>query len=147
MKYTENYNLNLPEGSDYAQIESLNENTAQIDAELKAREDALAAHDLSQLSHAGIRQLIQDLDDALGDVYTKPETDARIAEDIAAHNTDEAAHPYILHQLVDRTARIKMLEDFLYNDITGNPHSITFVTLDGLVVTGVWNETQARLEC
>ena len=147
MKYTENYNLNLPDGSDYAQIETLNENTVQIDAELKAREYALAAHDTSQLSHAGLRQLIQNLDAALDDVYTKPETDARIAEDIAAHNTDEAAHPYILHQLVDHAARIKMLEDFLYNDITGNPHSITFVTLDGLVVTGVWNETQARLEC
>lgn len=147
MKYTENYNLNLPEGSDYAQIESLNENAVRIDTELKAREAALAVHDVSYLSHADLRQLIQNLDAALDDVYTKPETDARIAEGIAAHNTDEAAHPYILHQLVDRTARIKMLEDFLYNDITGNPHSITFVTLDGLVVTGVWNEAQARLEC
>ena len=31
--------------------------------------------------------------------------------------------------------------------LTDNGHEIKFVTLDGLVVTGVWNEEKARLEC
>lgn len=31
--------------------------------------------------------------------------------------------------------------------ITGNSHEIKFITLDGLIVTGVWNESEARLEC
>lgn len=43
--------------------------------------------------------------------------------------------------------KIAKVEDALFNDITGNPHEITFDTLDGLVVTGVWNEAKARLEC
>lgn len=118
-----------------------------IDETQKNGTDALTAHNTSPNSHADIRELIQNVHDEFGNYYTKPETDDLVSGAVSAHNTDEAAHPYILHQLVDRTARIKMLEDFLYNDITGNPHSITFVTLDGLVVTGVWNEEQARLEC
>lgn len=43
--------------------------------------------------------------------------------------------------------KISKVEDALFSDITGNPHEITFDTLDGLVVTGVWNEAKARLEC
>ena len=139
--------MNLPENSDYALIEPLNENTQAIDAELKNRENALIAHDASVESHPDILAQIRNINDGMDNVYTKPETDDLVSSAVSTHNADEAAHPYILHQLVDRTARIKMLEDFLYNDITGNPHSITFVTLDGLVVTGVWNEAQARLEC
>lgn len=147
MKNTPNFNLNLPELHDYAQIGQLNENAEIIDRELQNGKDALAAHDVSRDSHEDIRQQIQNANDGLDNVYTKPETDDLIAGAVAAHNADEAAHPYILHQLADYGARIKMLEDFLYNDITGNPHMITFTTLDGLIVTGVWNEAQARLEC
>lgn len=139
--------MNLPENNDYALIEPLNENTQAIDAELKNRENALIAHDASVESHPDILAQIRNINDGMDNVYTKPETDDLVSSAVSTHNADEAAHPYILHQLVDHTARIKMLEDFLYNDITGNPHSITFVTLDGLVVTGVWNEAQARLEC
>lgn len=147
MKYSEYYNLNLPESSDYALIEKINENTQAIDAQLKDRESALAVHDSSASSHPDIRAMIEYINDGLDNTYTKPETDELISGGIAAHNTDENAHPDMRRQLTDNAARIKMLEDFLYNDITGNPHSITFVTLDGLVVTGVWNEEQARLEC
>lgn len=43
--------------------------------------------------------------------------------------------------------KIQRLENAMYEDITGNPHSITFDSLDGLTVTGVWNEASARLEC
>lgn len=43
--------------------------------------------------------------------------------------------------------RVNRLEDSLYNDITGNPHSVTFDSLDGVTVTGVWNANSARLEC
>lgn len=31
--------------------------------------------------------------------------------------------------------------------LTDNGHEIKFVTLDGLIVTGVWNEAEDRLEC
>ena len=45
------------------------------------------------------------------------------------------------------TLQIQRLEDAMYNDITGNPHSVLFDSLDGLTVTGVWNADSARLEC
>ena len=147
MKYSEYYNMNLPENSDYALIEPLNENTQAIDAELKNRENALIAHDASVESHPDILAQIRNINDGMDNVYTKPETDDLVSGAVSTHNADEAAHPYILHQLANHGARIKMLEDYLYNDITGNPHMITFTTLDGLIVTGVWNEAQARLEC
>lgn len=44
-------------------------------------------------------------------------------------------------------SKIAKIEDVLFNEITGNEHSITFETLDGLIVTGVWNKAKARLEC
>lgn len=42
---------------------------------------------------------------------------------------------------------LEQLKSAIYEDITGNPHTIDFVDLNGLVVTGVWNEAKARLEC
>lgn len=140
MKYTENYTLNLPEDSDYALIEVLNENAQTIDRALKAIVNALQAHNAAHDSHQYLLQLI-------AGIYTSEETDDQIDAKIAAHNIAEAAHPNIRVTLAALDARIKMLEDFLYNDITGNPHSITFASLEGLIVTGVWNEALARLEC
>ena len=31
-------------------------------------------------------------------------------------------------------------------DVTGNPFTVTFDTLTGLAVTGIWNAAQKRLE-
>lgn len=35
----------------------------------------------------------------------------------------------------------------IFNDITSNPFNIQFENLDGLTVTGVWNENLKRIEC
>ena len=35
----------------------------------------------------------------------------------------------------------------VFNDITSNPFNIQFENLDGLIVTGVWNENLKRIEC
>jgi hypothetical protein len=35
----------------------------------------------------------------------------------------------------------------VFNDITSNPFNIQFDDLDGLTVTGVWNEALERVEC
>jgi hypothetical protein len=48
----------------------------------------------------------------------------------------------------DHEARISRLEDALYSNITGNPFVITFGSLDGITLeSGVWNVTNAMLEC
>lgn len=70
---------------------------------------------------------------------------------IDEHNTSSNVHTDLFSSTnangADYATRIARLESFLYNDITANPHSMTFENLDGLVVTGVWNKTMARLEC
>lgn len=42
---------------------------------------------------------------------------------------------------------LEQIKTALYEDIKGNPHTIDFIDLDGLIVTGVWNEAKARMEC
>lgn len=43
--------------------------------------------------------------------------------------------------------RIDELEEKIYTDIEDNPFTLTYETLDGLVVTGIWNKVSQRLEC
>ena len=43
--------------------------------------------------------------------------------------------------------RIDELEEKIYTDIEDNPFTITYESLDGLQVTGVWNKIAQRLEC
>ena len=43
--------------------------------------------------------------------------------------------------------RICLLMNRVFTDITANPFIISFTTLEGLSVRGVWNESANRLEC
>lgn len=43
--------------------------------------------------------------------------------------------------------RIVYLMNTIFNDITSNPFHISFESLDGLTVSGVWNTAQNRIEC
>lgn len=43
--------------------------------------------------------------------------------------------------------RVVWLMNRVYGEITANPFTISFDTLDGLDVTGVWNESLSRIEC
>ena len=43
--------------------------------------------------------------------------------------------------------RICLLMNRVFTDITANPFIITFTSLAGLTVSGVWNESAGRLEC
>ena len=43
--------------------------------------------------------------------------------------------------------RIVWLMNSIFNNISANPFTIEFDTLDGLTVTGVWNESMKRIEC
>ena len=43
--------------------------------------------------------------------------------------------------------RIVWLMNSIFNNISANPFTIEFDTLDGLTVTGVWNESMRRIEC
>lgn len=43
--------------------------------------------------------------------------------------------------------RVVLLMNKFFNDITANPFEISFASVDGLTVDGVWNESQKRIEC
>ena len=67
-------------------------------------------------------------------------------DNVPAHNVDPESHPDIRAMLSNHEGRITRLENILLSDITGNPFLITFENLDGLRVTGTWNQAQARME-
>ena len=43
--------------------------------------------------------------------------------------------------------RITLLMNRVFTDITKNPFIMTFTSLEGLKVEGIWNETASRIEC
>ena len=43
--------------------------------------------------------------------------------------------------------RVVWLMNRVFDDITANPFNVSIAYLEGLTVTGVWNEAQTRIEC
>ncbi|MDE6260688.1 MAG: phage tail protein [Oscillospiraceae bacterium] len=69
-----------------------------------------------------------------------------LSEAIATHDADPAAHPYLLGLYAGLDARLALVELMYNTDVSGNPYTVTFESLTGLVCTGVWNTALARLE-
>ena len=81
-----------------------------------------------------------------GDVYTKPEVNALVEDAVDEHNSSDTAHASIRVDLTGLDSRLKTLELKYGTNVTGSSFEVTFVTLDGLTVTGVWNEELGRIE-
>lgn len=62
------------------------------------------------------------------------------------HNEDPEAHHSIQNSVTDIDARLALLELLFNTSVTGNPFTVTFETLDGTVVEGVWNQPAKRVE-
>lgn len=73
-------------------------------------------------------------------------THEELAAAIGEHSGNTAAHPYLMELLSGQNARLFLLELMYATDVSGNPYTVTFETLTGLVCTGVWNAVQNRLE-
>lgn len=80
------------------------------------------------------------------DAYTKQQTDNLVDQDIAAHNSDASAHGDIRASVASVEAAVKAIELKYGTDITKNPFSVGFTTLDAVNVTGVWNASLGRIE-
>ena len=65
---------------------------------------------------------------------------------IAAHDADPEAHYSIQNSVTDINARLALLELMYNTDVTGNPFAVTFATLDGVILEGVWNEPAKRVD-
>lgn len=71
---------------------------------------------------------------------------AELAEAVAAHDNDSSAHPHLLGLCAGLDARLSLLELMYNTKVSGNPFVVTFESLTGLDVTGVWNTTKKRIE-
>lgn len=80
------------------------------------------------------------------DCYTQAQTDEKISDAVLAHNEDETAHGDIRSAIDAVSAAVQAIELKYGTSITENAFTVSFGSLDGLVVTGVWNESQARIE-
>lgn len=80
------------------------------------------------------------------DTYSKAQTDQKISSAVDTHNSAENAHGDIRASVAAMNASIKTIELKFGTNVTKNPFSATFGSLDGLAVTGVWNAEQARVE-
>lgn len=80
------------------------------------------------------------------DAYTKQQTDDLVDQDIAAHNSDASSHGDIRASVASVEAAVKAIELKYGTDITKNPFSVGFTTLDAVNVTGVWNASLGRIE-
>ena len=92
----------------------------------------------------------EDLEKAIAEHNTDPASheDIRraITEAVAAHNTASEVHPELQTTVGGIDARLAILELKYGTNVSGNPFAVTFASLTGLVVTGVWNETYQRVE-
>lgn len=80
------------------------------------------------------------------DAYTKAQTDQNISTAVDAHNSADTAHGDIRASVAAMRGSINAIELKFGTNVTKNPFSATFSSLDGLTVTGVWNAEQARVE-
>ena len=80
------------------------------------------------------------------DAYTKAQTEGKISDAGENHNESATAHSDIRGTLASLEATVEAIELKFGTSVTENPFTVTFATLDDVVVTGVWNTAQARIE-
>lgn len=86
---------------------------------------------------------------ALGDnkFYMTQLDDGRVMLTPAPDSVVEAGTDINKELLQLMEDRIVLLLNRVFTDITANPFIMTFNSLTGLTVSGVWNESAGRIEC
>lgn len=80
------------------------------------------------------------------DCYTKAQTDENVAAAVESHDGSSAAHADIRASVDALQASIQAIELKYGTNVTQNSFTVSFATLDDVVVTGVWNASQGRIE-
>jgi hypothetical protein len=78
---------------------------------------------------------MEQLDDGRVRLIPAPDTVVEVGTDI---------NKALLQLMEDR---IVWLMNSIFNNISANPFTIEFNSLDGLTIEGVWNESLRRIEC
>ena len=125
---------NLPENWTYAQI--ISPNGVEVGFSQLYGYNYL----MVQVNHA------QDAINLLGQAFPGLAIPSDISSAVSAHNLNPESHPPLLTVTDNLDSRLTLLELKYATDVTGNSFQLDFITLDGMVVTGVWNKTFARIE-
>ncbi len=80
------------------------------------------------------------------DHYTKAQTDSKVSTSVSTHNAAADAHGDIRASIAEMSAAVQVIELKYSTSITSNPFTVSFVNLNDVVVTGVWNAAQSRIE-
>lgn len=78
--------------------------------------------------------------------YSKTEVDNLVSQSINTHNGSSTAHADIRGTMAELEAAVHAIDLKYGTNVSENPFTVTFATLDNVVVTGVWNTDQARIE-
>lgn len=86
---------------------------------------------------------------AIGDnkYYMTQLEDGRIMLTPAPDNVIEVGTDINKELLQIMEDRITLLMNRVFNDVTANPFIMTFKSLSGITVNGIWNESAGRIEC
>lgn len=133
MKYTDNYNLKMPEQTDYINVDDFNYNFIKIDKQIREEIDKIPPiNDATETEQGLVKVESTELEQTPHIVLSKGVAEERR---IALEN--------YISEVSDGLER---LENAILTDITGNPFEISFKDLEGLEVTGYWNKELQRLE-
>lgn len=91
-----------------------------------------------------IKDRVADGDDCF---YMEQLPDGRVRLIPAPNSVMEVGTPVNKELLQLIEDRVVLLMNRLFDDIITNPFNISFSSLDGLTVTGVWNTESSRIEC
>lgn len=150
----------LPTSEDYVDIEVLNQNFMITEDELMQRpayeegkktlpSNAMPEDVSEAVTHSKIIQ---------GNPHGTKAADVPYADDGSLNASDvQAAIKALLgkvssldtdlsNEITSLDARVSLLELILATDVTKNPFSVTFTTLEGVTVSGIWNATNRRME-
>ena len=86
----------------------------------------------------------------IGDNYYRMKTSGKSGVYILTPEPDEVVEegtPVNKELLQPIEDRVVWLMNRVFDDIVSNPFEVTFNTLQGVTVTGIWNENLARVEC
>lgn len=133
MKYTDNYNLKMPEQTDYINVDDFNYNFIKIDKQIREEIDKIPPiNDATETEQGLVKVESTELEQTPHTVLSKGVAEERR---IALEN--------YISEVSDGLER---LENAILTDVTGNPFEISFKDLEGLEVTGYWNKELQRLE-
>lgn len=126
-------------------LEKINKFIEEIKQNLESQSE-LVNEKLTENEKA-TNEKITNLENSVSQEFTKQ--NQNISNQFAEQNNNiKTEFTNINKNLSSIGGRLKVLEEAVYNDITGNPFLISFKDIDGIVLTnGIFNENKAILEC